>query len=310
MSNAAETKAGCQPVIIVGSAHCGGAELRDALCTLPGFATWSWDDLNPLWGRGLPKVDHDELEAEQATEAVVRRVRTAFDRLASQSGAEFVVEFTPANSLRVPFVQAVLPDALFLFVVRDGRDVLLRARDHHAEKCDVSSGPHSATERLGSLLTGPFRALSQLLPGRARSPYGARFRGLADYQRRYGLPQTVAKQWASSVTRAAEAFEELIDADASPWGADMVLPLQFESLADDAADALWEICDFLDVDPGEAAVEAAADTLTNRQSVPWASQLTAGQLEPLAPTLDPVLVEFGYRSCSIPRTESPARRAA
>lgn len=57
--------------------------------------------------------------AEHATPERVRFFREAFAKEASHTGR--MLEKTPANAVRIPFIDAIYPDCIFVHTVRDGR---------------------------------------------------------------------------------------------------------------------------------------------------------------------------------------------
>ncbi len=71
-------------------------------------------------GRGIG--GSDRFTAEQATPSVRRFIRWWFRW--RKGGARIVIEKNPRNILRVPFLRAVFPEAKFIHIVRDGRDVV------------------------------------------------------------------------------------------------------------------------------------------------------------------------------------------
>ncbi|MFV2092639.1 MAG: hypothetical protein ACC634_06100, partial [Hyphomicrobiales bacterium] len=86
------------PVIIIGAARSGTNMLRDMLSTLPGFATWPCDELNPVWRHGNRSWPDDEIPAELAGRGR-DFIRRRFTRMWRQSGGcPFIVEKTCANA--------------------------------------------------------------------------------------------------------------------------------------------------------------------------------------------------------------------
>lgn len=108
-----------RPLIIIGAGRSGTNILRGALCTLPGFATWPCDELNPIMRHcsiGLPRYRCD---AMQKRPAGARFICGAFRRWwERQVGPAFLVEKTRANILRVPFIARILLKAQFVFLHR------------------------------------------------------------------------------------------------------------------------------------------------------------------------------------------------
>lgn len=116
-------------IVIVGAPRSGTNMLRDVLTSLPGVATWPCDEINPIWKHGNTGVDHDELTAEHARPEVARYVRGRVEAIRRKHDAGVVVEKTCATSLRVEFARAVLPDARYVFITRDGIDAAASAMD-------------------------------------------------------------------------------------------------------------------------------------------------------------------------------------
>lgn len=116
-----------RPLIIIGAPRSGTNALRDALCATSAFHTWPCDELNPLWRTRNSRHATDELPASAARPEVRSEIRAAFAKRAAIDPAAMVVEKTCANTLRLPFVHAVFPDAAFVEIVRDGRDATASA---------------------------------------------------------------------------------------------------------------------------------------------------------------------------------------
>lgn len=119
--------ASANDVVIIGAPRSGTNMLRDVLTALPGLSTWPCDEINYVWRYGHAHYPSDELAPDMVTDASRRYIRRAFARVRRRSDAR-VVEKTCANSLRVPFVEAVLDRPTYLFIVRDGLDAVASAR--------------------------------------------------------------------------------------------------------------------------------------------------------------------------------------
>jgi len=126
-----------RPVIILAAPRSGSTLLFETLSEAPGAWTIGGEShqiiegvqaLNPNFGN----VDSNRLTAEHANDKITQFMRSRFARfLRDRDGREFFrhrdieqlrfIEKTPKNSLRLPFLDKVFPDALYVFLFRDVR---------------------------------------------------------------------------------------------------------------------------------------------------------------------------------------------
>ena len=116
------------PIFIIGAGRSGTNILRDTLCYFPELITWPCDEINLIFRHGNKHLTHDEFGTEQARPEVSAFVRSAFEKLLKTNPDARVVEKTCANSLRVPFLHAIFPEAKFIFIIRNGYDVAASAK--------------------------------------------------------------------------------------------------------------------------------------------------------------------------------------
>ena len=111
-------------LIIVGAPRSGTNMLRDMLAKLPGVGTWPCDEINYIWRHGNVRYLSDVFSPDMATPRVVSYIQRQFDDFAGKNSLRVLVEKTCANSLRIGFVDKVVPDAKYIFIVRDGLDAV------------------------------------------------------------------------------------------------------------------------------------------------------------------------------------------
>lgn len=112
-------------MVVLGAARSGTKLLRGILSATRELAEVPFD-VNYLWRLGNEDLPHDAIPAAAATPPVQRRLRARLARAAglARDAEPAYVEKTVSNVLRIPFVLAVLPDAHYVHLVRDGRDVV------------------------------------------------------------------------------------------------------------------------------------------------------------------------------------------
>ncbi len=80
------------------------------------------------------------LGAEDATEAARQRAHRLYGAFLLATGTRRVVDKYPEMLFRVPFIRAIFPDARFLFLVRNGWDVVTSIAGWSARHGGVSNG--------------------------------------------------------------------------------------------------------------------------------------------------------------------------
>ena len=115
------------PIIIIGAARTGTNMLRDILSQLPNYTTWDCDEINPIWRHGNINHPNDVFSAEMAHPNAIKYIRKQFSKIAKKNKVQNVIEKSCANSLRIPFINKILPEAKYIFIYRDGRDATASA---------------------------------------------------------------------------------------------------------------------------------------------------------------------------------------
>ena len=109
-----------QPIILIGAGRSGTKIIRDVLGSHTDIDIIPFD-VNYIWRIGLKQAQDDSIEPNQLTLSNRKRIIGQFNKLSK--GSKFLLEKTVSNSLRVPYVLKVFPNARFIHLIRDGRDV-------------------------------------------------------------------------------------------------------------------------------------------------------------------------------------------
>ncbi len=130
-----------RPIFLVCPPRSGSSLLYETLSQAPGV--WTIGSESHAFIEGIRELqparrgfESNRLTAEDASPDVVRRLQKAFfDRLRDRDGNRLpppadtatglrLLEKTPKNALRVPFLAAAFPDALFVYLYRDPRETI------------------------------------------------------------------------------------------------------------------------------------------------------------------------------------------
>ena len=282
-----------KPIIIIAAGRSGTKMLRDVLCTHSRLTTWPCDEINPIWRHGHARYPTDELRAEHATDRVIRYIRSRFDALLrSRGGGGRVVEKTCANSLRVEYVHRVFPEAHYLHLVRDGRDVAASARRRWTGDTGADYMLRKARWVPPSDLpwyAGVFvwnRVIRALSKEKQLGTWGPRFEGIDSLVRELSLIEVCGIQWARCVESARCGFAGV------PSG--QVLSVRYEELVREPSKVFAEVFRFCDLDLESGCRRRIDEMVTGRNVGKHQTELSKEELARLIPHIRETLLSEGY----------------
>lgn len=241
------------PVVIIGAPRSGTNMLRDVLTSLDGIVTWPCDEINYIWRHGNVRFPSDEIPLDKATAPVKSYIRQCFKDIQARNNSDIVVEKTCANSLRVPFVSAVLPEAKYIFIYRDGIDATGSAKERWTAKLDI---PYILEKvRFVPKMDLPYYGLRyfwarvyRFISREKRLAFwGPALDGMQNVLQNHTLNEVCALQWQRCVDKAEEAF--------STMPADKVVRVRYEDFVREPVQELTRILEFMnrDIDPDKIA---------------------------------------------------------
>lgn len=283
------------PLIIIGAGRSGTNILRDTICKLDGFDTWDCDEINPIWRHGNIRAENDEFDADMANPKVIKFIRHRFIKQWKLSGQpDFLVEKTCANSLRVPFIVKILPEAKFLFIVRNGFDVVASAEKRWRGEMEIESSNYYWSKikhtPLQDLPIYGIRFLQarfgMFLKNRKHLAFwGPQFAALKNVSGDVSLNTLCAMQWAACVSKAADDFQDISD--------DRVHNIKYEEFTASPVDEMARIYEFLQRDVHRQALRSACSSV-KQSSVGKGNNLQSAQNEQLVSIMADALSSLGY----------------
>lgn len=257
---------GYLPLVIIGAPRSGTNMLRGVLTQLPGVATWPCDEINYIWRHGNTRYPSDELTPVMARPRVRRYIQRQFNWVARRSGAAFVVEKTCANSLRVPFVDTVMPEARYIFIRRSGLDAVGSAIERWKAALDISYLVRKA--RFVPVIDLPYyggrylwnRAYRLFSREQRLAYWGPQLDGMAELLAEHSLEEVCALQWRRCVESAEQSFAAMAR---EKW-----MEVVYEDFVQNPQRELARVVEFVGI---------KADDVTRRKAVAGVSAANIGK---------------------------------
>lgn len=252
--------------------------LRDCLTSMPLVASWPCDEINYIWRYRNARHPDDELPVELADERVKQYIRRAFFSIASRTAANTIVEKTCANSLRVKFVDAILPDAKYIYIRRSGQDVVASAMKRWSAPLDLAylwkkvryvpvyDVPYYGFQYAAAHAHRFFSGTKRL------SVWGPKIADMATVCEKMSLPEICAVQWRRCVERS--------EADLATIEPSRVHSLTYEDFVDDPYTELKKCLDFSLISHSDTGLREAVAGVSKRSVGRWESDIPA-QAQPL-----------------------------
>jgi uncharacterized protein (TIGR03032 family) len=261
-----------RPIFVVSPPRSGSTLLFETLARARGIFTIGGESHNVI--EAIPELhprahgwESNRLTAEDATPDVVRTLRERFatelrnrEERKPAGGAVRMLEKTPKNALRVPFLAAAFRDATFVSLYRDPRETLSSMLDAWRSGLFITYRDLPEWDGLpwSLLLTPGWRAVSG-----------------------HPLGDVVAAQWSAAVTTLLDDLEAL---PPETW-----CVASYDRLVGDPASEIARICEFCELDWDvdlSGPLPLARHTLDSPNPDKW--RKNAETLEAIWDDVDPV----------------------
>jgi hypothetical protein len=256
-----------RPVLVIGAPRSGTTFLAGCIGRLPEISY----HFEPRLTKAAARCVYDGSWSGRRAAAVFRLSYSAL-LLAALDGGRRFSEKNPENSFVLPFLAATLPGAVFVHIVRDGRDVAVS----HAEKPWLSAASAGAGRRgRGGQLWGPYPRW-WVEPDR-REEFSA-------------VPDIVRSAWCW------RRFTEAALDGLAGLPAARSIEVRYESVVHDPAGAAGLLSDFLGASPaGRQALRAGLAEARPGSVGRWRAALRAEEVSAVEKETGALLTRLGYR---------------
>ncbi len=292
-------------LFIVGSPRSGTTILGDLLKTHPDLA--HFHEPYFIWDHHLGHMDDDRRTQKDVTPEIENFVRREFEIFLDKSGRKILVEKSPRNSLKIPYINKIFPEAKWVHLLRDGRDVTLSINREWGKinsvvgnkslggllkmaKYSLSHQPY-LRNKIQSLLfafrndagINPFRMTGNSKWG-GRAGFGPRFPMWEKAIDNLDLVGFNAMQWQSCVTQIMEDFAML--------DKNKTMELRYENMIANPSDEISKLLDFINVDSSPA--KTMGNKLYKSNSGRWKEDLSKNEIESIGKVIGDLLIKLGY----------------
>lgn len=281
-----------EPVVIIGAPRSGTNMLRDVLTGFDDICTWPCDEINYIWRHGNVQYPSDELPARLATPVIKQYIRKKFAAISREYKSRIVIEKTCANSLRVDFVNEVLPDARYIYIHRDGIDATGSAKLRWTAKLDI---PYILEKvRFVPKLDLPFYAfryfwarIYRFFSQESRLAFwGPALDNMPDILENHTLNEVCALQWQKCVDKAENELTKLSE--------DKVVRVKYEDFVTNPRDELNKILSFLNYESNESDIGSAVNGVSNKSLGKGRKALGEDDVKSLEALVGESLNRYGY----------------
>jgi hypothetical protein len=267
-----------RPIFIIGGPRSGTHFLYLTLRDHSGLAHWRPSEAHEVWEAdyhpSLRGWESNVLTGADVEPAAASRIQRSFFLVAGTH--KRFIDKTPRNVLRVPFIDALFPNALYIFLQRDGRETvnsLMNAWRSQRYKTYKLPQPHSIPG------TDPTWWKFVLYPGWREDTSGP-------------LEVVAAKQWFMSNDYALGALENV---DRKRW-----ITVRYEDIVDRPVEEIGRLLEFVGL-PYEENVKAKAaatkttpvNTVTPPEQGKWRRE-NRQAIESILPMIAPTMGRLGY----------------
>jgi len=296
----------CNLAFIIGSARSGTTILGELLDCHPDIMQWY--EPYYLWRKYFLCKDSEVWKPNELNEKIKRIIQKEHKIFQKKSGKKVVVEKMPSHSFNIEYILKIFPEAKFIHIIRDGRDITLSMKKEWQKRQEiVQHKDYYRSFRLAynvfkkapflrykiMLALYEFNSNFSLKPSKylnkakwkGKIGWGPRFDGWEKAIVELTPLQFNAMQWVESV-KAVKKNWLLIDNNNR-------LEIRYEALMKNPHDVLSSLLNFLGYNCDNKFFQNIPALKTNNFNK-WKNEFTTQELEEIKPILSPLLDDLGY----------------
>lgn len=277
------------PIILFGNYRSGTTMTQKLVALHPSVVMWY--EPRTLWLYADPGRRHDEFSESDASEKVTRYIRGRFAKYQAKHGNRRIIENTPSNVLRVPYVHAIFPEAIYLYITRNPFSCISSMEVKWQGKKKWSGLLRTLKDTPVTQLhyyAGDFieyAIMRRIMKKKYMSVYGPKYRQLDEDAKAYDKLAVMARQWAICNRKAREELAKL--------GNGRVLSFRYEDLVEKPEIYLRQIYSHCDLAFDDSILRRAREMIDPGRQKKWL-RLDQEQLKAVIPHIRQEMEICGY----------------
>lgn len=274
-------------VFLIGSGRSGTKFLRDTLKEATTTTCVPYD-INYFWRYGNQLLEHDQIKFQDLTSKQInwlrRNIFSYRDKDALDKSAEVLIEKTVGNTFRVELLHKLFPDAKFIHLIRDGREVTESAIRLWKKPADLSYLKDKLRYYPFTNFSYAFWFIKENIKRRISTEppiWGTRYSGIVEDVKSLPLHIVCAKQWALGVKSALEDFRCVPD--------DQYIEVRYSDLVTNQ-DCISKICKFVEIEESLVMLKWC-QSVDPSNKTKWLNSLEADVLRDIEETFHNILPE-------------------
>lgn len=277
------------PIFLLGNVRSGTSLMHDLFDLHPEVK--SWYEPRTIWTYADPGRRHDRFDESDATPKVVNYIRGRFLKYQERHGGLRVMEKTPSNLLRIPYVKAIFPEAKYIYLVREplanisSSELLWHTPIHRGKLWRrIQETPKTQLHFHAARLFVD-HARIRLLRKETLSVWGVRYPGIYEDIRTMRVEEVIAKQWVACSRQARADLE-----DAAPGS---VLYMRYEDFVQDPVPLFEKVLRHFDLDITPVIESRLSTQVDPGRREKW-RRLPQEVIDAVVPILEDEMAVHGY----------------
>ncbi len=298
-------------VFIIGSPRSGTTILGEILDKHEKISQWYEPYF--VWDRHFRTHLHDERTAQEATPKISNQIYTDFLKYQQKTGSNIIVDKSPRNSLKMPFIRKIFPRARFIHILRDGRDATLSIHKEWLKRKNIVNDPQKTNHfdyKNALIVVGKWLQRQPFVMDKIRAlwfethghfinkkkhlnrlrwngdvGWGPRFKGWETFFYEKSMLQFNAIQWVKCIESIKKSWSKI--------PVEQKIEIRYEDLSSKGEQIITHIFNFLKLDTNTDFWESIPKLKANNFNK-WKNEFSNDQISQIHAILTPMLIELGY----------------